>query len=543
MNNTVEKCPVCSSRHLHYAFTLKAHRVVRCNECALMMLNPQPSDEVLESIYGSDYFVFSDNAQDRLHTDELKRSTANRYLDQFLSEDENLANKSLLEIGCGSGDFLVAAASKGLSVVGVEYSPYACQTTKQKLAGNDVKFEIIQGDISTVNEISHFGKYDYVVFCDVIEHVRDPQYFVKIVNKLLKPGGGFFCAVPSLDSWSAKLLKTNWMEFKLEHLFYFNTSNLKSLFFQGGFSDFSIIPSKKTLSIDYIAGHFDKHPVPIWSNVINMVRKVLPHAILRKPFPITASGIVLMGKKKEQSDKLVLSVVMPAFNEESTIGSGIERVLNKKLLDMDCELIIVESNSVDATREIVLKYADHPRVQIILESEPKGKGHAVRAGLKKATGDFILIQDADDEYDIEDYDALLEKLRDGSESFILGARHGGGGWKMREFTDQPFRAFVLNCGHWFFTFLLNILYGVWLRDPFTMYKVFRRDNLNHVTLECNRFDFDHELVIKFIKKGFKPIEIPVNYRSRSFAQGKKVRIFADPLTWIKAIFKYRFSKT
>ena len=76
-----------------------------------------------------------------------------------------------------------------------------------------------------------------------------------------------------------------------------------------------------------------------------------------------------------------------------------------------------------------------------------------------------------------------------------------------------------------------------------MYKVFRRDNLQHVTLECNRFDFDHELVIKFIKKGFKPIEIPVNYRSRSFAQGKKVRMFADPLTWLKALIKYRFTNS
>jgi len=83
---------------------------------------------------------------------------------------------------------------------------------------------------------------------------------------------------------------------------------------------------------------------------------------------------------------------------------------------------------------------------------------------------------------------------------------------------------------------------VWLRDPFTMYKVFRRDNLQQISFECNRFDFDFELVIKQIRKGFIPIEIPVNYRSRSFAEGKKVRMFYDPITWIKAIFKYRFTR-
>lgn len=86
------------------------------------------------------------------------------------------------------------------------------------------------------------------------------------------------------------------------------------------------------------------------------------------------------------------------------------------------------------------------------------------------------------------------------------------------------------------------MYGVWLRDPFTMYKVFRRDAIQNISFECNKFDFDHELVIKLIRKGFRPIEIPVNYRSRSFLEGKKVSIFSDPITWIIAIFKYRFSK-
>ena len=539
---SIKFCPVCNSKNLHYSFSLQDHRIVECDSCALMMINPQPTDHVLASIYGSDYFVFADSPEGRSHVNDLKRATAEGYLNHLVAKDADLLGRNLLEIGCGSGDFLAAALSKGMNVVGVEYSAHACQATHEKLDQIGGSFEIIQGDISRVDENSHFGKYDYVVFCDVIEHVRDPRYFVKIVNQLLKPGGKFFCAVPSLDSWSAKLLKTNWMEFKLEHLFYFNKKNLKSLFFQEGFSDFSLIPSKKTLSIDYIAGHFDKHPVPFWSGVVNTVRKFLPRLALRKKFLITASGIVLIGKKKEDSSKLVLSVVMPAYNEESTIQFGIERVLDKSLSGIDIELIIVESNSTDATRDIVLKYANNSRVQVILESEPKGKGHAVRSGLEKATGDFVLIQDADDEYDIDDYDALVEKLRDGRESFILGARHGGG-WKMRKFADQPVRAFILNCGHWFFTFLLNVLYGVWLRDPFTMYKVFRRDNLQNITLQCNRFDFDHELVIKFIKNGFRPVEVPVNYRSRSFAQGKKVRMFADPLTWLRALIKYRFTNS
>jgi len=339
-----------------------------------------------------------------------------------------------------------------------------------------------------------------------------------------------------------QLLKTNWMEFKLEHLFYFDTKNLRSILFQNGFSEFRSFPARKTLSMDYIAGHFDKHPVPFWSGIVGLMRLILPHGLLRKTFPVTASGIGIIAKKSQVRENRCLSIVMPAYNEANTIQKGIERVLNKHLQNTVIELILVESNSTDGTREIVSQYKDHPQVKIVFEQNPCGKGHAVRAGFKMATGDFILIQDADDEYDIEDYDVLIEPLVSGREAFVLGARHGASSWKMREFSGDPVRAFILNLGHWFFTILVNVIYGVWLRDPFTMYKVFRRDCIQDISFECDRFDFDFELLIKLIRKGFKPIEIPVCYRSRSFAEGKKVRMFADPCTWLRAVIKYRFVK-
>ena len=539
--NLFRACPVCGSRHLHYSFSISSHRVVQCQDCDLMLINPQPSDEVLASIYGGDYFVLSDTERGRAHVSNLKQSTADRYLDILLSkhDSEALSKKTILEIGCGGGDFLLRAATRGLNVVGVEYSSFACTTAREKL--KDFSAEIIQGELSKINTSVNSDRFDFIVFCDVLEHVRDPVEFLKIVRNLLAPEGLILCVVPSLDSWSAKLLKANWMEFKLEHLFYFNTKNLRSLLFQSGFSEMTHFPAKKTLSLDYISAHFEKHGIPFWSFLINLGHKFIPAKIANKGFPITASGIGMISKKKID-DGLKISVVLPAFNEEKTIQNVIDGILKKELNGLKLELIIVESNSTDLTRKIVNSYSERPRVKIILQEKALGKGNAVRAGLKAATGDFILIQDADAEYDLDDYDALIEPLRNGSEAFVLGARHGGGGWKIRKFADQPFRAFLLNCGHWFFTLLINIMYGVWLRDPFTMYKVFRRDAIQNISFECNKFDFDHELVIKLIRKGFRPIEIPVNYRSRSFLEGKKVSIFSDPITWIIAIFKYRFSK-
>jgi glycosyltransferase involved in cell wall biosynthesis len=239
---------------------------------------------------------------------------------------------------------------------------------------------------------------------------------------------------------------------------------------------------------------------------------------------------------------LKLSVIVPVFNEGATVRAALEAIFAKTISGWELEIIIVESNSTDGSRDIVRDFAAHPRAKLVLEDRPRGKGHAVRAGFAEATGDVILIQDADLEYDLQDYDVLLAPIAAGRQTFVLGSRHGEGGWAIRKFTDQPVRALVLNLAHWGFTLLINVSLGIWLRDPFTMYKVFRRDCLDGLTFECNRFDFDWELLIKLIRKGHRPIEIPVSYKSRSFEEGKKIRMWRDPLTWLVAWGKSRFGR-
>lgn len=235
-----------------------------------------------------------------------------------------------------------------------------------------------------------------------------------------------------------------------------------------------------------------------------------------------------------------LSLVVPVYNEIATLRPALEQIVAKEVMGLAVEVIIVESNSTDGSRAVVQEFQGHPRVKLILEDRPRGKGHAVRAGLAVATGDIVLIQDADLEYSLDDYEVLLAPIRAGRQSFVLGARHGQGGWAIRKFTDQPLQAFILNLGHWGFTLLINVSLGVWLADPFTMYKVFRRDCVQGLRFECDRFDFDWELLIKLVRAGHRPIEIPVSYQSRSFKEGKKIRLFRDPLTWLVAWAKARF---
>jgi hypothetical protein len=235
------------------------------------------------------------------------------------------------------------------------------------------------------------------------------------------------------------------------------------------------------------------------------------------------------------------SIVVAAFNENRTFPVLMNALLKKAIPAVDREIIVIESNSTDGTRELAKQYQGHPEIKLVLQDRPRGKGHAVREGFRHATGDILLIQDADLEYDLDDYDALLAPILSHRALFVLGTRHAGD-WKMRQFSQQKVLSTGLNLGHAFFTRLINILFRQSMTDPFTMFKVFRRDCLFGLEFQCNRFDFDHELVIKLVRKGYRPLEVPVNYRSRSFREGKKVRLFPDPFTWLWVDLKLRFAR-
>jgi SAM-dependent methyltransferase len=541
INQRWTQCCVCGGHLIHYVFSLQKHRVVKCSDCGLMGINPQPNDSKLREIYAADYFLLSQRSEDDKHTRCLKNATAQHYLDlieKYLKQaGRNLQGASLLEITMGFGDFLWAAKARGCEITEAEFSGSAIERARIHL---DQSVRLIQGEMSA---LSPSERFDIIVFNDVLEHVRNPLQFLQIVYQSLNEDGVAFCAIPSLDSRTAELQGTGWVEFKLEHLFYFNNSTIRRLFAKTGFGDIAVFPGKKTLSLKYITAHFEAYPRRFWTALLRTVRTILPKTVMQYPVSVVASGTVLIARKQADPQRnLKITVIMAVFNEAATVRAAISKVLAIRVDHCDLDLIVVESNSSDGSREIVDEFRGDTRVNIILEDQPRGKGHAVRQGFKAATGDILLIQDADLEYDFEDYDALIEVLRDGGETFVLGSRHGGGKWKVRHFEGQPIVAFLANTVHWMLTFTINVLFKVRLTDPFTMFKVFRRSAIKGLTFECNRFDFDYELLLKLIRKGHKPVEVPVNYSARSFKEGKKVRFFKDPLTWVWAILKYRFKK-
>ena len=236
-----------------------------------------------------------------------------------------------------------------------------------------------------------------------------------------------------------------------------------------------------------------------------------------------------------------LSIIIPIYNEAATVAELLDRVLAVRIPSVSKEIIIIESNSTDGTKEILKRYEKKKDVNIFYQEKPLGKGNALKLGFQHVTGDIILIQDADLEYKPEEYASLLEPILSGKAAFVLGSRPlGKESWSIRKYPGYFFYARLLNLGGFFYTVLFNFLYFVWLTDPATMFKVFKRECISGMNFKSNYFDLDWELVAKLVKKGYHPLEVPVTYHSRSTAEGKKIRFLRDGFLVFLAIVRYRF---
>ncbi len=224
-----------------------------------------------------------------------------------------------------------------------------------------------------------------------------------------------------------------------------------------------------------------------------------------------------------------LSVVMPAYNEEQTIEEIVGKVL---AVSLDKELLIVDDGSRDRTRQILKdKLAHRPEVKLIFHERNGGKGAAVRTGIAHATGDIIIIQDADLEYDPNDYHKLLRPIVEGHAEVVYGSRVKGTNFKHR-YSLNLFAARVLSV-------MSNVLYGLHLTDEPTCYKVFKAELIKSIPFNGNGFEWEPEITAKLGKRGVDIHEVPINYYSRSIKEGKKIK-WTDGVKAVWTLLKYRF---
>lgn len=238
------------------------------------------------------------------------------------------------------------------------------------------------------------------------------------------------------------------------------------------------------------------------------------------------------------------SIIVPVYNEKGTVRALLDQVLAASLPGVEKEIVIVEGNSTDGTRQIVKEYEARPGVRAIYEEAPRGKGAAVRIGIAAITGDIVLIQDGDLEYSTEDYPAVLAPIREGRADVVFGSRvrRSAQHWQFRRYAGfEKFYGFFVNLGGVLFTTLFNALYGTNLTDGATMFKVFKAADLKAITLRSDGFDYDWEISAKLVKRGCRIAEVPVSYKARSRAEGKKIRFWRDGTRVALAILRYRFT--
>jgi glycosyltransferase involved in cell wall biosynthesis len=223
-----------------------------------------------------------------------------------------------------------------------------------------------------------------------------------------------------------------------------------------------------------------------------------------------------------------LSVVVPVYNEKNTIAEILRRVRATGRAD---EIILVDDGSTDGTREILRTLETDPAVHILFHEKNQGKGAALRTGFQHATGEVILVQDADLEYNPSEYPALLEPIESGQADVVYGSRFLGSKRRVTMFWHMVANQLL--------TLATNVFYNSILSDMETGYKVFRADLLKAIPLRANRFDFEPEITAKILKRKARLFEIPISFNPREYNEGKKIGL-ADAFSAVWALVKYRF---
>jgi glycosyltransferase involved in cell wall biosynthesis len=222
-----------------------------------------------------------------------------------------------------------------------------------------------------------------------------------------------------------------------------------------------------------------------------------------------------------------LSVIIPVYNERTTFPEILKRVLE---VEIDKEIIVVDNCSVDGTREFVSQI-DLPNVQVILRPHNLGKGASVRVGISRAKGEYTIIQDADLEYDPADYYTLLDAIEKEGRVAIFGRRVAVNGLR------QPL---VFQLGSKVLAMVFSVLYGHWVSDVATCYKLVRSDVLKKLRLVSSGFDLDFEIAARLAMAGHRIHEIPISYRPRTIVAGKKIR-FRDGFASLIGLCRWRFT--
>jgi hypothetical protein len=511
-------CPTCQADNPRYLFHRTGVRFVRCAACGTVYVNPAREKPVnYLDIEGARPFT---NARDR----DLTRADFEKLLERVAADHLRITGKPLVRtllVGRFLRDFrdLPTARRIGLEIAEIGDDEFA------RLAAHS--------DVSWAERLLANAPQALLLH-ELLEACADPGVVVQRLVGAVPPSALFVVTYTNADSLPARMMRRYWPPFFEHKTAFFGTGNLTALMARFGL----VLKTQYPLPVTHTTQYVGERLAP---------KATLPRLVAATPLgdvsvPVRAGNrVAVFGHHAAghvgRAEKL--SIVLPVYNEVRYAGQVIDAVL-AKALKIERELIIVESNSTDGTRDVVRKYEGRAGVRVVYEDRPSGKGHAVRTGLQHVTGTIVLIQDADFEYDIDDYDALIEPILQHKATFVLGSRSLGlDDWKVRKYDKTPIKGLVLNFAQVVFARTYDVLYQQRVTDVNTMYKVFRAECLEGLDLESDGFELDIELACKLARNGNSPMEVPVNYVARGFDEGKKIKP-RDAWVSYAAFFKYRW---
>jgi hypothetical protein len=523
-HNRFVVCPACQADSPAYLFHRAGVRFVRCSRCSAVYVNPareHPKNDLDIARVDPLRPVRPLGPRDRA----LMAADFERLLDQLAADFEHRAGAPLartLLLGRYLAEFADGPVARRVGLALAEI--------------DDARFEqlSLHADVAWAQPLLARAP-QLIVLHELLESCSDPGAVLAQLTAAA-PQALFVVTYTNADSLPARMMRRYWSTFFDAKVAFFSTGNLTALMARFGL----VLKTQFALPVTRTTQYVGERAERMLPGLARLARAT---PLRDLAVPVRAGNRVAVfgpsaASPAGRSEKL--SIVFPVFNEARYAAQVIDAVLAKPL-KIDRELIIVESNSTDGTRDIVRRYEGRPGVRVVLEDKPRGKGCAVRTGLAHVTGTIVLIQDADFEYDIDDYDALLEPLLQHKAMFVLGSRSLGlDDWKVRKYDTTPIRGLALNFAQVVFAHTYNLLYQQRVTDVNTMFKVFRTECLDGLDLHSNGFELDIELACKLARNGNSPMEIPVNYVARGFAEGKKIRFWRDAIPSYAAFFKYRF---
>jgi hypothetical protein len=509
-------CPACGSHLQRYQFHRIGVRFVRCRACDLVYADPVDPKE--RAYFDIQALGQHESPIDRRHAQADFLDVAERLVAQYRSRFHR-GPRRLLVAGRWHADFLAASSLH----VDVDLASSHVEDETQLVSRPLV--ETLGGSLAD---------FDIVLLNEFLDAVTDPLLVLRGVAAHLRAETLVAVTFANMHALPSRVLRRRWKSFFDKKVAFYNADNLEALMWRAGFQRIAAERLTTAYSLGYLASRLGLRP--------RLQRGLTVSGLDRLSGKIASGHELLLFQPALASTGDSLSIIVPVYNEERYVRDVVTRLLEKKV-PIEREVIIVESGSTDRSRDIVASFEGRSGVQVIYQDAPRGKGNAVRAGLERATGSIVLIQDADFEYDLDDYDALLEPILQRRASFVLGSRSLGlDDWKVREYGTSPVKGVLMNLAQVVFARTFNLLYQQRVTDINTMLKVFRRECIAGCHLTGDGFNFDIELVCKIVRNGFEPMEVPINYVARGFDEGKKVNFLVDAYPSYYQLFRCRLGR-